>query len=94
MTTNKLTRGDGSKSLDGQGNAVFVNLAYRFTCGWPGPDTTIVLVKEVNEDDSVTCFDVYQKIEVKTKSTELFRPLRSPWRQDEIKAIRDVGGDE
>lgn len=95
MTTNKLTRGDGSKSLDGQGNPVTLNLAYKFAFAWPGPDVTILIVRSINDDGSVNCIDVFFNVQISNiNPRELFRPLRFPWTQDQIKTIKDLGGDE
>lgn len=93
--TGKSTLVTNGIVLDGQGNPVALNLAYKFAFAHPGPDITIVIVKSINEDGTVNCLDVFFQYQINSLNPrELFRPLRFPWTQDEIKTIKDFGGDE
>lgn len=93
--TDKSTLVANGTVLDGQCNPVTLNLAYKFAFAWPGPDVTILIVRSINDDGSVNCIDVFFNVQISNiNPRELFRPLRFPWTQDQIKTIKDFGGDE
>lgn len=81
------------KILDGQGNEIVLGYAYKFVFAMPGPDQTIVIAKEINNDGTVKCYDVCFGLWCESiKSGDLFRPLQFPFRPQDLKLITENGG--
>lgn len=91
---NNLSNEQVANYLDGQGNEVVINSSYKYVFAMPGPDTTILIVKSLNPDGTVNCFDVQFKFNVgDIKPKALFRPIHFPWKPYEEKMIKEFGGD-
>jgi hypothetical protein len=77
---------------DGQGNPVVLNGAYKYIFAQPGNDTTVIIVKRINEDGTLTCFDVCFNFEINIDAEKLFKPLKFGFHPSELAEIKNHGG--
>lgn len=69
-----------SDFLDRQGFRVRVGVAYLFVFAQPGNDTTAIVIESLNDDGTVSGYDVNFKFSVENLRTEkLWRPLKHSW---------------
>lgn len=78
---------------DGQGNEIVINRAYQWVFAMPGPDVTTGIAKSINDDGTVTLFDVHFKFDCDMKPHLLFQPLTFGWHQQDLQAISEHGGE-
>ncbi len=77
---------------DQQGNALKVGLAYKMVIGRPGPDTSTVILKKINDDQTLSVYDVYFEMENECKPDDLWKPIKHGWKTEELELICKFGG--
>lgn len=84
-----------SAHIDQQGFKVKLGVAYFFIFGMPGPDVTAMVIESLNDDGTVSGWDVNFKFKVENMKTDrLWRPLKYTWaNKGERKAIIDYAGE-
>lgn len=89
------TTSNSGSYLDQQGSRVKLGVAYLFVYGMPGPDVTAMVVDTLNEDGTVSGWDVNFKFEVENMKTDrLWRPLKWTWAdKGERQAIIEYAGE-
>lgn len=69
-----------SEYIDQQGSKVKIGVAYLFAYGMPGPDVSAMIVESLNDDGTVSGWDVnfkFNRDNVKTDT--LWRPIKYKW---------------
>lgn len=80
--------------IDQQGFNIKVGVAYLFVFAMPGPDVTAIVIEELNEDGTVSGWDVNFKFKVDNiKTDRLWRPLKYTWegKGDKLAIIEYAG---
>lgn len=66
--------------IDQQGFQIKLKVAYQFIFGMPGPDVTSIVIESLNEDGTVSGWDVNFKFMVENiKPDKLWRPSKYKW---------------
>ena len=76
--------------IDGQGNPVQVNLAYKMEIGY---DQYVIIVKSINDGGTVSAFDIHFKVVIDNLNPKfIFRPKVAPFYESDVAAIIKFGG--
>lgn len=68
--------------VDQQGFNIKSGVAYLFVFAMPGPDVTAIVIEDLNEDGTVSGWDVNFNFKVEDiKPDRLWRPLKYTWEQ-------------
>lgn len=84
-----------TRSLDQQGNAIKIGVAYQFVFAMPGPDVTCLVVESINADGTLQCYDVHFQMRIESvKPDRLWRPLKHTWAAwpGDVKAVTNYVG--
>lgn len=84
-----------SNHIDQQGFKIKLGVAYLFVFAMPGPDVTAMVIESLNEDGTVSGWDVNFKFKVENmKPDRLWRPLKYTWAdKGERRAIIEYAGE-
>lgn len=69
-----------SNYIDEQGFKIKIGVAYQYIYAMPGPSVTTVVIDSLNENGTVSGFDVIFNMRIDDmKPAKLFRPLKYGW---------------
>lgn len=82
--------------MDQQGSKVKVGVAYLFVFSMPGPDSTSLVVDQLNDDGTVGGYDPSFKCRVENIDPDrLWRPIKYGWDgRGDHQAIIEYAGDQ
>lgn len=82
------------KIVDQQGFEIIVGRGYQFIFAMPGPDVTLLKVKEIVNNEEIITHDLLFNFERVVKAKDLFRPVKKGWDNEQLKILKENGASE